>query len=539
MVPPLCHPLNKPANPKKVKPATIPLIVMISLAKTAKCVIVATILVTHPARQSRGTVFRQAANEAHGSSMSTRSNPFQGKHELETVFALVNRRIAEKIGDYKRYDFSQNQSRAFNVFFDLAQEFDLLEDLLTLAVLTLRSLFHIHAEIYVLTRSASLLRYCCSTGADCTIPPMDTEGLPLTDGPFIHEGRYCIPIRGKKMDVELLPITPVGETLGLLVLHPRLPLSPKKQLFYEKFANRVGYQLHNRLVACKHREHLEFIKSLVHDIGHNVIVPNMYFKLLFRQLDGKMKSMRHAIEDLLETSECSNALAQLNYIQNRMDEQYQEVYKHFQQTSLFLETLLRQSHFEKGRYVLHKTVVHLHDRIMAPQLERFKARFDEKDIALVPFCDASAGTEKDITVTADVGLISQVLANLFSNAVKYTRPSPPSSVAGDHALSGMPAKFLCYGISRLRGYLEGGRDAARIDIITSGPHLDNDDAPRIFDADYRGKDVGQEYGTGHGLFFVQEITRLHGGDAGYEPHPKGNCFYIILPCDDSEPKQPF
>ena len=467
------------------------------------------------------------------SSMSQQISPFRSSQELEATFALVQQRIATKLHDYKTYDFSTKQTCAFNVFFDLAQEFESLEDLLTLAVLIIHSMFRIHAEIYVLNDHSVLLRYGCSTGATCLIPLMDTEGLSLTDGPFWQEQRYCIPIRGKKVDRDLLPITPVGETLGLLVLHPEPGMTDKQKLFFEKFANRVGYQLHNRMLAFKHREHLEFIKNLVHDIGHNVIVPNMYFKLLFRQLDGKMKAMRHAISDLMETSISSPTVAQLDYIQHRMDEQYNEVFRHFQQTSLFLETLLRQSHFEKGRYVLHKTVVNLHKRILDPQLERFKSRFDEKDIKVVPYCEGSGSFDENILVTADVGLISQVLANLFSNAVKYTRPVPPEFADKQ----GKPGeKLLCYGVVLLPDHFGKGKSGARVNVITSGPYINEEDAPQLFKADFRGRDVGGEYGTGHGLFFAKEISRLHGGEAGYEAHPMGNCFYFTLPCEDSVTK---
>ncbi len=464
--------------------------------------------------------------------MNYSTPPFRNSLELQQVFSHVQQRIQDKLEDYAAYDFTQKQSRAFNVFFDLAQEFDALEDLLTLAVLIIHSMFKIHAEIYILDQKATLQRYGCSTGAKCVIPLMSTEDLPLTAGPFKHEGRYCIPIRGKKVDKELLPITPVGETLGVLALHPDKPLDAKYQLFFEKFTNRVGYQLHNRLLAFKHREHLEFIKSLVHDIGHNVIVPNMYFKLLFRQLDSKMKAMRTALGDLMETSMSSPILTQLDYIQHRMDEQYQEVYRHFQQTSLFLETLLRQSHFEKGRYVLHKSVVNLRERIITPQLERFKSRFDEKDITVLPFCGPDSEHETEageaMLVTADVGLISQVLANLFSNAVKYTRPHDEPSGG---STGGLPRKYLCCAVSRLEDHFGEGLDAAKISVITSGPPIQPEDAPRLFDPDFRGRDVGREYGTGHGLFFAREISLLHEGAAGYETHPLGNCFFVLLPCE--------
>ncbi len=46
---------------------------------------------------------------------------------------------------------------------------------------------------------------------------------------------------------------------------------------------------------------------------------------------------------------------------------------------------------------------------------------------------------------------------------------------------------------------------------------------------FRGENAQGEYGTGHGLYFIQEVVHLHGGEVGYEPTPLGNNFFIILP----------
>ncbi len=431
----------------------------------------------------------------------------------------VSARIHAKLDDYTRYNFSARQICAFNVFFDLAQEFDALPDLYALAVLVPRILFDMQAELYVLDASGALVRRNPDMPPFADNPPQRDH---LAEGPHMQDGQYRIPVRGRHADRESLPFTPVGDVLGMMVLHPTAPLTEHDRFYYEKYANRVGFQLHNRLLQMKNREHIRFIRSLVHDIGHNVIVPNMYFKLLFRQLEGKIQAMGELRETMsaggrMPSGPEAEAIRQLGYLHERLDEQYREIYRHFLQSSLFLETLLRQSHFDQGHYVLQKSEIDIAQRVVLPQLERFRARLEEKGIDvrmdMRPECE-------HVRVSADVGLISQVLANLLSNAVKYTRPTP-----GTRRLA-----VQCR-ICRMADAFGPGRHGARVEVFTTGPGVSAEDAPHLFEPDFRGSNTHGEYGTGHGLHFVREIVDLHGGRVGYEGQEGGNAFYFLLPCD--------
>ena len=447
-------------------------------------------------------------------------SPFQSGSDLEEKFNKILSRIDEKIDDYDSYALSLLETRSFNVFFDLAQEFDSIESLLTVAVLIVNKFWKIETEAYLVTSQGTFERFCCSSGASCRAAQISMEDIP-TDTPSTRDNACCIPIRGKEVDNDLLPLLPVNGALGMLVLRNQATLTEHQQLFFQKYANRIGYQLHNRLLYLKHKEHLTFIRTLVHDIGHNVIAPNLYFKLLFKQLDGKMQAMRDALEEQIQISPCAEAIQQLDYIQQRMDEQYTEVYRHFQQTSMFLETLLRQSHFDEGHYVLHKSVVNVYKRIVGPQLERYQTRLEEKGIVVNP--PSVTKVQDELLVTADVGLISQVIANLLSNAVKYTREAAE--------LGGAPTKYLRCSIKRLPHHFGSGSDGGLIEIFTTGEAISAEDAPCLFNPDFRGHNVGREYGTGHGLFFVREIVELHGGQVGHEAWVNGNSFYFILPCE--------
>lgn len=449
-------------------------------------------------------------------------------------FIHVRQRIESKMQDYERYSFSTHQTRAFNVFFDLAQEFDSLEEVYTLAVLILKSFFNIDSALFIATASGSLELSCCSSGPVCSLGTHDIACMAPLQGPRVIQEHLCLPVRGKLAVAAGLSSPLAGDRLGVLVIMPVNGKAPEQHLYLEKFANRLGFQLHNKLLFMKNSEHIRFINSLVHDIGHNVIVPNMYFKLLFRQLDGKIQALSEVLEEIgnqrMPNSELANAFRKLTYVHDRLDEQYKEIFRHFQQTSLFLETLLRQSHFEKGHYVLQRTLFDLHSRIISPQIERFRVRFEEKDITIYEKCPTADGP---LLVPADMGLISQVLANLLSNAVKYTREPEPCATQPEEAET-KSQRFVHCSVRRLKDYFGTGQDGARVDVFTSGPVIRNEDIPNLFAADFRGNNTEHEYGTGHGLFFVREIVDLHKGETGYEAWPEGNNFYFILPCDPAE-----
>lgn len=452
--------------------------------------------------------------------MSIPQKDRQGTSRAAATCVPVADRIRTKIADYKRYAFTRQQTCAFNVFFDLAQELDTLEELHALVVLLLMEFFEMPAEFYTLDASGKLIRCSPGLGPVTPTPPVAAE---LETAPSAFENEYRIPVRGRKEDLFALPLVPVADALGILILHPGRALTAHECLYYEKFANRLGFQLHNKLLYTKNSEHIRFIRNLVNDIGHNVIVPNMYFKLLFRQLEGKIQAMTQVRETLAqESTEHAGALGeamhQLGYLHDRLEEQYREIYRHFQQSSLFLETLLRQSHFDQGHYVLQKSTIDLTRRIVLPQLDRFSSRLEEKHITVLP-----VEYDKDAChmILADVGLLSQVLANLLSNAVKYTRPSPEDG-----------SQFVGCRVLRNANAFGPGKDAARIEVRTSGPLINSGEAAHLFEADFRGSNTDGEYGTGHGLHFVREIVELHGGHTGYRRDEDANVFWLEIPCEE-------
>ncbi len=127
-----------------------------------------------------------------------------------------------------------------------------------------------------------------------------------------------------------------------------------------------------------------FLKNLGMDIGHNVITPNMHFKYLFRQLEKKIAAidieMRSASEMPLK-----NQLAVIDRcteIRHDLEKCHRKLLKHYNRTSLFLESLLREEHFAKGHLVLKARECLVEREIVLPELEIYGNRFAQRGIAV-------------------------------------------------------------------------------------------------------------------------------------------------------------
>jgi signal transduction histidine kinase len=116
-------------------------------------------------------------------------------------------------------------------------------------------------------------------------------------------------------------------------------------------------------------------------------------------------------------------------------------------------------------------------------------------------------------ILADEGRLAQVLHNLLGNALRYT-PAGGTISLGSRT----------------------GHNELLIWVADSGPGIDIDDLPYVFDRFYRAdksrsRDTG---GSGLGLAIAKQWTRLHGGRIWVESEPgQGARFYLALPVSDT------
>jgi signal transduction histidine kinase len=357
------------------------------------------------------------------------------------------------------------------------------------------------------------------------LPPSEVK--PNDFPYYTDEKRLVLTIRGKKFLTEQLNVQARDNILGLLEIYPIMDMDAHHKLFFEKFANRIGFNMHNRFLAVKNIEHLKFIRSLVADIEHNVIVPNMIYKLFLRRLKGKIKKNReiekhfseYAAYGQYEPAATDNLLKELVEVNQGLEGEFENINKHYKNMSLFLETLLRRSHFDQGRLTLRTRTCNVNKDIVQPQLERYMEQFRQAGISID---DRFSGIpEEEIISVVDVGLMAQVYANLFSNALKYTQP-----IIDDTSTT---RKYISYGREIIRDFYGTGKDGIKYNVYSTGPHIAIEERGKIFEEEYRGSNSLSMPGTGHGLTFIKNAVEIHGGVAGYETTKNGNNFYFIIP----------
>jgi signal transduction histidine kinase len=449
----------------------------------------------------------------------------------------IQGRVREKIKDHVRYDFTPLQNNLLKSFFDLVQEYDRLDDFYRICVVVLLETMQVESGLYIIDSEEKQLKLVCNSQEGIIREPRPVPtGIYLTDQAYKTENSYVVPIyrkppQEKSKDDNLISIDQQpwqGDItiLGMFEISSLEKLNEADLFFLKKYANRIGFRLHNRLLAQQNIHHLKFINSLVMDIEHNVIIPNMYFKHLFNQLRkkiGEMQELEVEMTEVKKTAEmsdeaCSALISRLSNLRSDLLGYQQEMMKHHANVCLFLESLFRREHFERGHLVLRPKLCRVEKEIILPQLGQYKSRLKANKIII----DSPMGMdEEEIPIMVDKGLLAQVYANLFSNAVKYTE------AIIDHL--GGTRKVVAYGREIIDDYFGPNQRGAKFNVFTTGQHLSHDEVLAVFSEGFRGPNSQNKPGTGHGLSFIKHVIELHGGQVGYEATGQGNNFYFVIP----------
>ena len=139
--------------------------------------------------------------------------------------------------------------------------------------------------------------------------------------------------------------------------------------------------------------------------------------------------------------------------------------------------------------------------------ELYEPLADEKGIALTVEAPAAA------PVRGNRELVSQALANLIDNAIKYAGPNGK--------LNGAPAEIV----------VKAGNDGERIAISVAdrGPGIAEADRGRVVERFVRLEQSRSEPGSGLGLSLAAAVARLHGGELKLEDNHPGLRSTIALP----------
>lgn len=422
--------------------------------------------------------------------------------------AHIRTRILDRLA---RSGDSPDRLAALNIFFDLSLEFESLRDFKSLCVLVPDMCLGTPASLYLRGPRGDLRLRRTTSPQGQKVFSLPDPPCPRSPGFFRTPGAAVLTICGAGDETELI---------GALCLHRDVPAG--EEPFWLDYALAVARMMAVKQTAVSNRKRLTFITSLVRDIGHNVIVPNIQFKLLFLQMERQMAHLQRRVGELAPPRHDAHdrePRLELPVLARDLASLQKTISKRFQQSSLFLESLLRRSHFEKGAYDLHLRPCRFKSQVFEPQIERFLSMFRAQDIRIEIAPDVRI--DEDILLQADLGLFSQVFANLLANAIKYTRAVPLDGGAG--------RKLMRYGWETADDAFGPGRGGVRLFVATTGPEIPPGEQALLFDEGFRSADTDAVDGSGHGLSFVKQIVELHHGLVGYAYEAPMNVFSITMP----------
>lgn len=115
-------------------------------------------------------------------------------------------------------------------------------------------------------------------------------------------------------------------------------------------------------------------------------------------------------------------------------------------------------------------------------------------------------------VQADADSLERILANLLTNAFKYSPPEVPVKVA---------AKVV--------------EREVWISVTDRGKGISPEDQPYLFDRFFRTMDAGERRGIGLGLYITRRLAEAHGGRIWMDSEPgKGSTFTFSIPLQQEE-----
>ena len=155
------------------------------------------------------------------------------------------------------------------------------------------------------------------------------------------------------------------------------------------------------------------------------------------------------------------------------------------------------------------------------------AEFDAAEVARdVSELYEPLAEDKGLTLEVDVKqhaavkgnreLVSQALANLVDNAIKYAAPAEKAAGAVN-------------GASGIRVTAEAEPDQIVLTVSDHGPGIPTADRSRVLDRFVRLEQSRSQPGSGLGLSLVSAVARLHGGELKLEDNAPGLRARIMLP----------
>lgn len=260
-----------------------------------------------------------------------------------------------------------------------------------------------------------------------------------------------------------------------------------------KFFNNMVASIHssNQLIL-KQKEKLE---EQYHSLNELNATKDKFFSIIAHDLKNPLGAFKHSTEILYK---------EFDYLESDEIRLYiEELFKSSNQVLELLENLLTWSRSQRGKIPYSPVEVPL-NFIINNNFDLLKMNADKKKIQLVN------ALNEEVFVYADINMISTILRNLISNAIKFTREN---------------------GIIKVYGQ-KYDDDFFQVTVEDNGVGIDPENIDKLFRIDSHYTTVGttNEQGTGLGLIICKEFIEKHNGRIWVESQLGiGTKFHFTLP----------
>jgi two-component system, OmpR family, sensor histidine kinase VicK len=309
-----------------------------------------------------------------------------------------------------------------------------------------------------------------------TIQLLDGDGTDSTifvvDGKLLFRAEYRSDQAGKFSDA-----------IGYAVYSNSKPTVNSFKSFFEMLWN-------SRLLAEKLKEADRLQREFIHVAAHELRTP---------------------IQPILGMAEIIESNLQKKRDNPIKPEEIEMIARNARRLQKLSEDILDIARIESNSLTLHKSLFNLTD-VLSLLVDdcRKQIQMDGREVKIIH------EQLDDVEVYADKERIMQVLGNLLSNALKFTKQGT---------------------ITILTEQSNNDKNQLIVKVMDTGPGIDHTLLLRLF-TKFATK---SEHGTGLGLFISKSIIEAHGGKIWTENNPdrKGATFTFTLPIQESHQEQQF
>ena len=247
----------------------------------------------------------------------------------------------------------------------------------------------------------------------------------------------------------------------------------------------------------KQVELIERVTKLSEDLKYQENVHRQFINVAAHELRSPIQPILGLAEILRSKKEKEN---------EKQDELLAIIIRNAKRLKELTENILDLTRIENQSLNLQKEIINIDDLILKT-LEDIKSQTNYKKSIRLIYDDSKKESSSPLLVEVDRGRLIQVISNLVSNAIKFTKEEDTITVATEKRSNNM--------------------DLLLVRVKDTGTGIDEDIMPKLFEKFV----TKSEKGIGMGLFISKSIIEAHGGRIWAENNAdrRGATFTFSLP----------